>query len=147
MKGVMGYAHDDLAQAALEAFKAGCDILLIGGRCLVGSTMHESNLDDIRVVHSTLVSAVNNGTIKRERLDESVARILALKQKFASVESAQFNSADNRKLAFSVAQKADAVLSSSNATYGLTNTVRETFSKQLSAIMEMYHEEATQRYS
>ena len=143
MKGVMSYTNDNLAQAALESFNAGCDILLIGGRCLVGSTMHESNLDDIRAVHSTLVSAVNNGTIKRERLDESVARILALKQKYAHGEPAQFNSADHRKLALSVAQQAHSLLSSSNATYGLTNTVRETFSNQLSAIMEMYHEDAT----
>lgn len=153
MKGVMGYAHDDLAQAAQKAFEAGCDILLIGGRCLVGSVTHESDINDVANVHRTLVSAVNNGTIKRKRVEESVARIFALKNHyvlpapFTPTERALIlDTPEHHLLAFTAAQKAHAVLNSSNATYGLTNTVRETFSKQISAIEELYHENASNTY-
>lgn len=149
MKGVMGYAYDDLAQAAQKAFEAGCDILLVGGRCLVGSATHESDIDDVANVHRTLVSAVHNGTIKRERLEASVERILALKKRFSrDVPSAEptlmLDSPEHHHRAFSVAQKAHTVLNSSNASYGLTNAVREKLSEQLSAIEELYHEKATQ---
>lgn len=150
MQGVMGYAHDDLAQAAQKAFEAGCDILLIGGRYLVGSTTHEATIKDVANVHRTLVSAVNNGTITRKRVEESVARILALKNHYAlpapftpTERALMLDTPQHHQLAFTAAQKAYAVLSTSNATYGLTNPVREIFSQQLSAIMEMYHEDVS----
>lgn len=54
------------SKAAILAFQAGADILLMPS--------------DIEAAYSGFLKAVNDGTISKERLDESVKRILELKQ-------------------------------------------------------------------
>ena len=55
-------------QAALLAFQAGADLLLMP--------------EDLPEAYDALLSAVEKGTISQERLDQSVLRILQLKEKY-----------------------------------------------------------------
>lgn len=68
--------------AALAAFEAGCDILMLGGKLLSGNHAgYELTAPDIVRVHQYIVNAVQSGRISEERLDQSVLRILNIKQK------------------------------------------------------------------
>ena len=62
-----------MGEAAQEAVLAGADILLI---------CHSS--DHQEQVLSKLIAAVQNGELTMERIDESVARIIRLKQKYSA---------------------------------------------------------------
>ena len=64
MCGVMGY-YKDLEEAEIEAFKAGYDMM----------TWPSANYVD------NLISAVENGYIPMERLDDAVTRVLEMKEK------------------------------------------------------------------
>ncbi|VFU18155.1 Beta-hexosaminidase (fragment) [anaerobic digester metagenome] len=61
-----------LEEAALEAVLAGADILLV-----CHSSKHQEQ------VLSRLIAAVQNGELTVERIGESVARIIRLKQKYS----------------------------------------------------------------
>ncbi len=65
----MGAVKDNYTsgEAAVLAIKAGCDLLLIP--------------DDLDEAYNAVLNAVKTGDIKQERLDESVLRILELKEK------------------------------------------------------------------
>ena len=63
------------AQAAVEAVKAGADMLL-----------SVSPLEAQVAIHRALVTAVQNGEISPERIDESVFRILRVKHKYGLFE-------------------------------------------------------------
>lgn len=63
--------HFGTARGAVEAFKAGCDLLLIS---------HARNLQE--QAWAAMLEAVKTGEISEERLDESVNRILGLKRMF-----------------------------------------------------------------
>jgi beta-N-acetylhexosaminidase len=62
----------DIGQAAVQSINAGSDIILV---------CHD--YDKEAAVIEALLEAAQNGTITPERLDESVYRILALKEKYA----------------------------------------------------------------
>ncbi|HEY2810482.1 MAG TPA: beta-N-acetylhexosaminidase [Rhabdochlamydiaceae bacterium] len=80
MKGVL-LQCPDINSVAIQAFNAGCDIVLLGGRQLMsGSTQFELTGEDVIKVHQSLVEAVKTGVISEKRLDASVARILKLKR-------------------------------------------------------------------
>ena len=64
MCGVMGY-YKDLEEAEIEAFKAGYDMM----------TWPSANYVD------NLISAVENGYVSMERLDDAVSRVLNMKEK------------------------------------------------------------------
>ena len=59
------------AEAAIQALNAGCDILLMP--------------DGLTEAFDGVVAAVENGTVSEERLNESVARILRVKQQYAGL--------------------------------------------------------------
>lgn len=59
-------------EAALQAFQAGCDVLLMPM--------------DLADAYDTILQAVKDGTISEERLDESVNKILTYKQAFANMQ-------------------------------------------------------------
>lgn len=59
------------AEAAVQALNAGCDILLMP--------------DGLTEAFDGVVAAVENGTVSGERLNESVARILRVKQQYAGL--------------------------------------------------------------
>ncbi len=61
-----------MGDAAVLAFEAGCDVLLV---C--------HGQDNLQAAYEALLAAVESGRISQGRLDESVYRILALKAEFA----------------------------------------------------------------
>lgn len=64
--------HFDIGKAAVESVKAGSDIILIG---------HDYN--NVVKITSSLKTAVENGEISEQRLNESVERIIQLKRKYS----------------------------------------------------------------
>ncbi len=81
MQGVLQECPS-VEEATVRAFEAGCDILLLGGRQLIGSEKKELTPEQIVQVHKTLVTAVKTGRISKDRLDASTRRILQLKEKY-----------------------------------------------------------------
>lgn len=70
--------------AAIRALNAGCDILLLGGKQMIGSDARlELTVADVQRVHAALINAVRNGVISEERLNQAVQRILDLKKRYA----------------------------------------------------------------
>jgi beta-N-acetylhexosaminidase len=83
MKGILA-SGITVDEAAICAFNAGCDLLMLGGALFnVKMTQIESELKpaDFISIHQSLVKAVREGRISQERLDEAVFRIMALKQR------------------------------------------------------------------
>lgn len=71
-----------IEEGAAKALQAGCDLLLLGGKQLTGKTASlELTVTDIRRIHHFLVEAVKSGKISEERVDQSVQRILDLKNR------------------------------------------------------------------
>ncbi len=62
----------DLGQAAVRSIKAGSDIVLVA---------HDYHL--VVTVADALIAAVENGELSEERINESVERIIKLKQKYS----------------------------------------------------------------
>ncbi len=71
----------DIAEAAVLAFEAGSDLLVIGGRTLndPNEPVHDRDLCCIR---QALLDAVKHGRITEQRVQESVDRILSVKKSF-----------------------------------------------------------------
>lgn len=65
-----------LEEAALQAFLAGCDLLIIV------RGQGKSTQDDIKKIQATFINAFHNQIISQKRLDESLFRILSLKEKY-----------------------------------------------------------------
>lgn len=61
----------DSGDAALRAFQAGADILL--------------QPEDLSAAYTAVLSAVKDGTISQQRLDESVLRVLQLKERYGLI--------------------------------------------------------------
>lgn len=104
---------ENLEQAAIKAFNAGCDILLIGGRSLADSVSPEVPIETITSLYHSLIDAVKQGIISQKRLDESVDRILALKDKYRLADELntdllqkKINSPEAQQMAKTVAMKA-----------------------------------------
>jgi len=82
MEGILKNSSS-IDDAAIKALNAGCDILLLGGRKLVGThTNLELNVADIERIHKSLVEAVKAGIVSEQRLNEAVQRILNLKKQY-----------------------------------------------------------------
>ncbi|MES2345412.1 MAG: glycoside hydrolase family 3 protein [Chlamydiota bacterium] len=76
-----------IEEAAIQAFEAGCDLLLLGGKQLLeGQDGFELELIDVARIHRALVRAVEEGRIPEKRVDDSLKRILCAK-KTLSIES------------------------------------------------------------
>lgn len=79
MEGVLKVSGT-VDEAAIRALNAGCDILLLGGKQLVGKNKHlELKVRDVQRIHASVVSAVKSGRISEERLNQAVEKILSLK--------------------------------------------------------------------
>ncbi|ETI69807.1 beta-N-acetylhexosaminidase [Neobacillus vireti] len=76
--------HFDIGKAAVESVKAGSDIILVG---------HDYN--NVVKIISSLKTAVQNGEISEQRLNESIERIIQLKRNYSindtKVESPKIN--------------------------------------------------------
>ncbi len=70
-------------EAAIRSIEAGCDIILLGGKQLVGANKNlELTLDDVKRIHAAIVQAVKSNRISEDRLNQSVKRVLDLKSRF-----------------------------------------------------------------
>lgn len=82
MEGVLSHCSS-LEEAVLRSLQAGHDLVLLGGKQLLATQNGlEFTFDDIKRVHRFLLDAISQGKLSEQRLNESVARILALKQKY-----------------------------------------------------------------
>lgn len=107
---------DSVEDAAIRAFNAGCDILMLGGKQLIGNHANlELNVQDVQRIHQALVDAVRSGRISEGQVDESVQRILDLKNQYAIAQiediseqnlSSHFNTTDHQALAKKIASAA-----------------------------------------
>lgn len=83
MKGVLKKCHT-LEKAAIQAFLAGCDILVLGGDELFSK---DFSAVGIAKIHLALVEAVKSGQISESRLNEATQKILNLKERYIGVEN------------------------------------------------------------
>lgn len=130
-----------LSDAAIQAVNAGCDIVLLGGRCLVGTALQEITYATIAQVHADLVTAVHNGSLSKERLDTAVSRILKLKKNYPPTsphEQKTINTDKHHHISHAVATRALSTLKTSS--HGLPKTIYESLEKNLTTLTEMYHE-------
>ncbi len=82
MDGVLSQCPS-LEEAVLKSLEAGHDIILLGGKQLLASQNGlEFTVADIMRIHRFLIDAVKQGKLSEKRVNESVDRILALKQKY-----------------------------------------------------------------
>ncbi|MDE2967695.1 MAG: glycoside hydrolase family 3 protein [Chloroflexota bacterium] len=68
-----------LEAAVIEAIKAGVDIILIANQ-------NTYDTDHVRRIKAAIIAAVEQGEISRQRIDESVERILALKRRYGLID-------------------------------------------------------------
>lgn len=69
-----------IEEATIQAFEAGCDLLLLAGKRLLKQNRSELTPKDIIKIHKALIDAVLSGRISQERLNDSVERILRVKE-------------------------------------------------------------------
>lgn len=82
MEGVLKNCSS-IDDAAIRALNAGCDILMLGGKQLIGNHENlEYTAPNIERIHQSLVNAVKNGLISEKRVDQAVQKILNLKSKY-----------------------------------------------------------------
>ncbi|MFI0434360.1 MAG: beta-N-acetylhexosaminidase [Parachlamydiaceae bacterium] len=82
MEGVLSQSST-LEDAALKSLLAGHDLILLGGKQLIGSQNGlECRIEDVKRIHRFLVDATQRGLLSEERIHASVSRILALKEKY-----------------------------------------------------------------
>ncbi len=68
-------------EAAIQALNAGNDMLILGGKQLIGENKKlELKAEDIQRIHNSLVTAVKTNRISEERLNEAVTKILKIKE-------------------------------------------------------------------
>lgn len=69
--------------AAIQAINAGCDMLILGGRQLIGATvLKELTVDDVKHIHGSIADAVKRGKIPEERLNSAVKKVIELKNRY-----------------------------------------------------------------
>lgn len=81
MQGLLQNSKN-VADAAIKALLAGCDMLLLAGKTLhpeKGSIEFHSS--DIQEIHEALVNAVKTGIIPEEKINQAFEKILFLKNK------------------------------------------------------------------
>lgn len=106
MEGLLkqGYTLQD---AAIRAFNAGCDLLLIGGKKLNDGQNSIVPFAEIQQVHSALVNAVQTGIIPEKRLDQVFDKIMKNKEKLKLKEKAEdFEQSAHQKISESIAKQA-----------------------------------------
>jgi len=70
-------------EAAILALKAGCDILILGGKLLVGEySGFELTVADVQRIHGAIVDAVKSGRVSETRVNQAVQKILDLKRRY-----------------------------------------------------------------
>jgi len=119
MKGVLPEGVD-IADVAIEAFNAGCDILCIGGKFLNDRPTQEKQAKEVIYIFDKLVEAVLSGKISQKRLDESVERILKLKEKteYFTFDQEPLDKAKAKEVALLTSKKATKIYSDKRYSLG-----------------------------
>ncbi|PJD96333.1 MAG: hypothetical protein CK425_06485 [Parachlamydia sp.] len=82
MQGALDQSNG-VVDAAVKSFIAGHDILLLGGRQLIADNKElEVTPAEIQEIHRTLVEMVKTGLLSEVRLNQSVAKILKIKESY-----------------------------------------------------------------
>ena len=83
MEGVLKKCQT-IDEAVIQAFNAGCDILLLGGKQLIGGNANlELSVEDVKRIHSSIVNGIKSGRISEKRLHQAIEKILKLKIKIS----------------------------------------------------------------
>lgn len=102
----------DISEGVIQAFNAGVDVLLFGGRDFVDRK--REHVDEIQSIYCAVLDAVKKGRISEDRLNKSVARILDLKGRYKVHEQREEMSSYqwelHQNLAKEVAQKSTRLL-------------------------------------
>ena len=69
-------------EAAILAIEAGCNILILGGKLLDKESDNELTIQDVARIHHTLMQAVLSGRLSQKQIDDSVQKILEIKEKY-----------------------------------------------------------------
>lgn len=112
MQGLLS-SCGNIEEAAVRALEAGHDILILGGKLLNQQQTNELSVADILRIHQHIVMAIHSGRISQTRLNESVQRILNIKEKYGLFEAIypgqeeiaqQVNTQEQQELARAIAQ-------------------------------------------
>jgi beta-N-acetylhexosaminidase len=96
-----------LEEAAVKAFVAGCDLLLIGGKKLHDGQNSFVSFKELQNIQKALIAAYHEGIITPARLDESIHKILKSKKKLGShLTHNDFAMDKHKQIAESIAKKA-----------------------------------------
>lgn len=99
---VMKAILDDcpIEEAAIKSFEAGHDLLLLGGKqLLVTQQGFELTCSDILKIHQALVEAVKMGRLSEQKVDDSVQKILTLKNQLPHLfENEMMDESEIKKL-------------------------------------------------
>lgn len=105
MEGVL--KQGSVEEVAIRALNAGCDILLFGGKKIIGSDKNEElSVADLRRIHQSIVEAVKAGRILEERVNQAVERVLLLKKSYRSTGDGEVNADAHRAVAKEIAMRA-----------------------------------------
>lgn len=85
-----------VADAAVEAFSAGCELLILGGIEGLGSP------EQILTIHRHFVDKVRKGVIDEKKVDLAVTKILALKEKYVNAHEVMLENGDILNFALAV---------------------------------------------
>jgi beta-N-acetylhexosaminidase len=89
MEGVLSQCSS-IEEAVLKSLEAGHDLILLGGKqMLISQIGLEFTVEDVRRIHHFIVDAVKQGRLSEKRLDDAVARLIALKKKYGLFDSKQ----------------------------------------------------------
>ena len=92
MDGVLKKCHS-VDEASIMALNAGCDLLILGGKLLNGKHAgFELTTAAVQRIHSSIIRAVEGGRISETKINESVARILKLKERYLLLKDVSIQS-------------------------------------------------------
>jgi len=116
MQGALDQSNG-VVDAAVKSFRAGHDLLLLGGRQLLGEGKElEVTPAEVWKIHRTLVEMVKTGALSEARLNQSVAKILKIKESYQLKDgeeeelSLTVNTPEHQILAQKIAEMAIATL-------------------------------------
>ncbi len=97
-----------IEEAAIQAIAAGSNLLLLGGKQLIGADLSkELSPHDVQRIHLAIVDAVKSGRLSEKRIEESVSRLIQLKERSLDrSEAPSFNKANHEQLAKKIAAEA-----------------------------------------
>ncbi len=111
MEGLLKHC-ESVDEAAVKALQAGYDMLILGGKVLLGTQDSlELTVQDVKRIHGHILDAVHEGRLSMDRINEAVKRVLAFKQGMPRDVDPQkvppsVSTPEHRELARIVAEKA-----------------------------------------